>query len=1003
MLAMQQSDVDASLRRFLHEGFQNEWERAVEVADGPTLLIALARELASAGRQELIILRRLAPHVARRRPELLKNFDHRVLSASRDRKFQGALQELENLLDQGVPEPSSREELLRRINQKVEAGCTALDISGRVRKDLLAADLEEEALKDRSLASVVRLDDAEAQQIADMLTKLASNDRSHYRRPLPLAKRARLILQAAKILLIPPRSEDRTDKIRRAIGTYCCRQAQVFSDDRDEIDAAQDYALEAVRYQNTSRDFPVALFFHTALVQFHKQQGSDVIPRFHSRSRAEDILNGSGPSNRLWGRVLTLAPDQHEERLRILGLALLRLAFYERDIALRYFRKVPLGIQTSYIKVLVRCLDVATEIEIDPLEQFDAVAANYRERVNFLHETLRHAAQASSLREISGYSIRLQEFPVVSSLVSFHEQEAIKEIVQAAARCQLADEEIDPNSRRGQLRAGRDSLKRAQEHGRSLSFGMFIDPLVRSWQLIIDRGIEETLLLIRPEFKIQPYKNTLLRRGNKGLVQLQLRNVGRGVATGIEVFGFWLGQELHAELDCVHLTPGQDTLLTLSGSLAADVGQVEVEVKINCTDVEGAVIAFPESRLLFTAPPSDFDFEKKRTENPFNAGDVVKDPEMFMGREGILQQLQEVITAKSHCGALRLLFGQRRVGKSSILYFLDQRLGSLTKPTVLCSHVTWLNFASHGPGHVIYEIAKALVRSAKLHGFALPEPIEAGYRDNYSLHLNDLVDRLFALLPEVRLALLIDEFDKAYNQLTDPRLGYDEPFFGYLRGLSLRDNVSVILAGGEELPAFLRELGSTYNNARRIRVSFLDDESVNKLIRNKYVEWLDFPDPVVELIATLTHANPYFTQMVCGELYDVACDQHSLQISTLDVENVGRTLVSDRLDVEQMAHLYQFDGPGKVIGPALLHLLSREATLFDSLVLNADELVRQLKADTGSIRQALNTLREREVVQSVPERPSHVRIAMPLFAAWFREHCPLNSDAWKLLPEVGAP
>ena len=322
---------------------------------------------------------------------------------------------------------------------------------------------------------------------------------------------------------------------------------------------------------------------------------------------------------------------------------------------------------------------------------------------------------------------------------------------------------------------------------------------------------------------------------------------------------------------------------------------------------------------------------------------------------------------------------------------------------VVCAHVTWLNFARHRPGAVIYEVAKKLARSAARLGVQLSPPAEIDYQEDYSLRFNDLVDQLILRLPGARLALLIDEFDKAYSQATDPRLGYDDTFFNYLRGLSLMDGISVVLAGGEDLPEFVRELGPTFNNARRIRVSYLDDDSVRKLIRNKYVEWLDIPDPVVDAVAQMTHGNPFFTQLICTDLYDVACDQRSLQLSTRDVEEVARQLVSDRLTTEQMAHLYLQEGAGKRIAPALLYLLSQGATLSETPAQHANELAARVRAEPGAVRHALNALLEREVLQHVPEQPGHVRVVMPLFAAWFVRHCPLQTDAWKLLEEASPP
>jgi hypothetical protein len=101
-----------------------------------------------------------------------------------------------------------------------------------------------------------------------------------------------------------------------------------------------------------------------------------------------------------------------------------------------------------------------------------------------------------------------------------------------------------------------------------------------------------------------------------------------------------------------------------------------------------------------------------------------------------------------------------------------------------------------------------------------------------------------------------------------------------------------------------------------------------------------------------------------------------------------------------MGHLYQAQTGHRGLEPALLFLLSREATLFEGPVRHSESLTGQVRADVASVRQALTTLIEREVVRNVPERPSHVQIVMPLFAAWFKENCPLTPEACNLLVEI---
>ena len=673
--------VKVALQRYVREGNSRDWDQALESAGGESLLLALAEQMQHTGEPDLIlIVRRLAREAGHRRADLAQSFRSGVLDASAEEGYHATLFQLMDLIKEGASrpgKPGSREELMGRINKKVDQGCNTLDISGRVRKDLLASDLDEDALGDKSLVDVLVLRHTEVVTIARDLRAIASpGDR---RRLPPAARRARLMLQAAKLLLVAPRPEDRAQEIHHAIGAYCCRQAQVYSDDRHDTDAAQDYALEAVRYQGSDPAFPAALYFYTALVQFNKQYGLSVIPKFRPEQRAEAILGGM---NVLFPRHTGPVPLRREEPLRILGLALLRLALHVGTLPLQIFGLLAPTVQQEYLRILSGTLGVPLDAKENALQQFDSLVGRYRQRMTALHDALKHAAHAASLKEVGNSSAALEGLTGEARLlVSFAEQEAIKEIVQAAVRARQAADEADPAKRRALLRAARDSLNRAQDHGRSLSFGILhIDPLVQGWRQVIDQDFEETLRLIRPQLSLRPYKNTLLRRGRDGLVQLQLRNVGRGVATALEVTASWLGRPLQEQLEYPHLSPDQDALLTLAGPLEDDVREVEVSVEVSCTDAEGSRRTFPTETLLFKGPPPDFDFEEKRQGNPFNAGDVVKDPNMFMGRDNILQQLQDVVAAEDHHGVLRLLFGQKRVGKSSILHFLEQRLNALERP-----------------------------------------------------------------------------------------------------------------------------------------------------------------------------------------------------------------------------------------------------------------------------------------------------------------------------------
>ncbi len=85
--------------------------------------------------------------------------------------------------------------------------------------------------------------------------------------------------------------------------------------------------------------------------------------------------------------------------------------------------------------------------------------------------------------------------------------------------------------------------------------------------------------------------------------------------------------------------------------------------------------------------------------------------------------------------------------------------------------------------------------------------------------------------------LLVDEFDMIVNQVSNSKNGFDEAFFGFLRGLAKDGFVTLVLTGGERMPSLMTEYGEFFNHARRWRITYLNrnDGSVERLLNNDYI------------------------------------------------------------------------------------------------------------------------------------------------------------------------
>src|SRR5919202_5012847 len=94
--------------------------------------------------------------------------------------------------------------------------------------------------------------------------------------------------------------------------------------------------------------------------------------------------------------------------------------------------------------------------------------------------------------------------------------------------------------------------------------------------------------------------------------------------------------------------------------------------------------------------------------NPYIAGNPVTGPEMFFGREDVFAFVRQALTGKHRDNAI-ILYGQRRTGKTSVLYQLSRHLD----PRYLCIFIDLHGLALEGLGGFLWELANYMVRTLR--------------------------------------------------------------------------------------------------------------------------------------------------------------------------------------------------------------------------------------------------------------------------------------------------
>jgi hypothetical protein len=272
----------------------------------------------------------------------------------------------------------------------------------------------------------------------------------------------------------------------------------------------------------------------------------------------------------------------------------------------------------------------------------------------------------------------------------------------------------------------------------------------------------------------------------------------------------------------------------------------------------------------------------KRRFNPYIAGAPVLDAKMFFGREQLIERILQTI----HNNSL-LLYGERRIGKTSLQHHLRRRLQQLDDPNyeffpifVDLQGTPESQFFATLAEDVFHQLESLL--GGMRPGEGLDSDADYGYRELVA----DL-RRVLKVLKErtskqVKLVLLIDEVDElnAY----DPRINQR------LRSLfmkSFAENLVAVVSGVEIRKQWDKEGSPWYNFFEEIEVTPIGRDDVVELITRPIGGVFKFDQAVIDRIIELTDCRPYHVQRLCVALVNRMYEQGRRQITTDDVDAVA--------------------------------------------------------------------------------------------------------------------
>ncbi len=372
--------------------------------------------------------------------------------------------------------------------------------------------------------------------------------------------------------------------------------------------------------------------------------------------------------------------------------------------------------------------------------------------------------------------------------------------------------------------------------------------------------------------------------------------------------------------------------------------------------------------------------EFRRIPNPYKAGAPIHDQEMFYGRKEDLEFLRKNLTNTMANTAI-VLYGQRRSGKTSLLY-------QLVNTPILSPHIpVYIDMQNESLGinigKFLRDIAYYTHRALKNEGLPINRPNLKDFDEDPTFVFNLFLDDAESLLGERKLVILIDEFDILEQKVNEKALPRE--IFEYLRSLMQhRRGINFLFAGARSIEQLTAGYWSVFFNiARHHRISMLGEEASAQLITRPVEGFLEYDSFAIKKIQQLTANQPFLIQLVCRALVDHC---NLLQKNYVTINDVN-TVLDDVMETGEIHFKWIWEQATQE-ERILLSILAQEGGEERRLLSLADiEEVYEhhgLLYNQKKVLQALRELTQNDIIESA-SKGTHFRILLALSQRWLRE------------------
>ena len=356
--------------------------------------------------------------------------------------------------------------------------------------------------------------------------------------------------------------------------------------------------------------------------------------------------------------------------------------------------------------------------------------------------------------------------------------------------------------------------------------------------------------------------------------------------------------------------------------------------------------------------------------NPFVFGQPIEETEtnLFVGRRDVVREIEVSLLGAAQKPTL-VLWGPRRMGKTSVLKQLPRLLGSEFAPAFIDMQAVQVRESVRAFFRGVTQAAAAGLRRR---GVEVEELGEPALGESPFGAFAEWMEKVEEGLGEGRYLLLcLDEFERLEASIREGKLP-SELMDQIRHVIQHHPRIVLVFAGSHRPDEMALNWPDVLISTRLIRVSYLREEEARQLITEPAPDFgVSYGEGSVERILEVTRCQPNLVQAVCYELVNHLNVEGRREARREDVEGaVGQALES--------AHLY-FAEMWQQVSETQRRVLAEIARASERA--QVEELVTAAGAARDKVEADLRVLEGRGIIEAADDRR---RFQVPMVGEWVR-------------------